>query len=98
MEQLSLFDFSEDQKLDDQTDVLAVVNAKFLSAEKKNWNDLFDGFNEIYAITFSSGIDFVSKVLEKYDYGEVVFGSEEVLDDNVAAVMALQAKLVETFT
>ncbi len=98
MEQLSLFDFSEDQKLDNQTDVLAVVNAKFLSAEKKNWNDLFDGFNEIYAITFSSGIDFVSKVLEKYDYGEVVFGSEEVLDDNVAAVMALQAKLVETFT
>ena len=74
--QMSLFDDLMEQKIDKQADVLSVVNAKFLSEEKKNWQDLFEGFDEIYAITFSSGVDFVSKVLEKYKYGEVIFGCE----------------------
>ncbi len=96
--QMSLFDDAIEQKVDQQVDVLSVVNAKFISAEKRNWQDLFEGFDEIYAITFSSGIDFVSKVLDKYKYGEVIFGCENVIGDDVAAVMAVQATLVETIT
>ncbi len=97
-EQMSLFDIEDEKKLDSQTDVITVVNTRFISADKKNWQELFEGFDEIYAITFSSGIDFVSKVLDKYSYGEIIFGCENVIDDDIAAVMAVQASLVETIT
>ncbi len=98
MEQLSFFDEEREQRLDKQTDVLSVVNTKFISSEKKNWQNLFDGFDEIYTITFSSGIDFISKVMDKYSYGEVIFGCENVVDDNVAAIMAVQTALIERIT
>lgn len=99
MDQMSLFDFTEDhQGLDNQTDVLKVVKAQFESVESLNWKDLFQGFSEIYAITYSAGIDFISKVMDGLDYGEIIFGCENVVDDNVAAIMAVQASLVETIT
>lgn len=85
-EQMSLFDIEGENKLDEQTDVLHVVKSSFITDERVNWSKLFDGFNEIYAITYSSGIDFVAKVLDRFDYGEVIFGNEKVLGDDLATV------------
>lgn len=96
--QISMFDSSAEQKIDTQTDLLDVVKSNFITTEKLNWSQLFDGFDEIYAITFSSGIDFFSKLIERFDYGEVIFGCEKVLDDDIAAVMAVQTVLVETIS
>lgn len=38
---------------------LNIVKALYEDTETTNWEDLFDGFDKLYAITFSSGIDFV---------------------------------------
>lgn len=38
------------------TQTLKVVKAVYTDTVETNWEDLFDGFDRLYAITFSSGI------------------------------------------
>ncbi len=57
--------------------------------------ELFDGFDELYAITFSSGIDFTCKVVKRFKYAEIIFGCEDVLNHGIATIMAVQQSLVE---
>lgn len=59
------------------TQTLKVVKALYTDTVETNWEDLFDGFDRLYAITFSSGIEFVNKVINKFSYAEVVFGCEK---------------------
>jgi hypothetical protein len=69
---------------------LNVVEAKFIEAKEMNWEDLFVGYAELYAITYSSSIPFITKLLDQFKYAEIIFGYEGVLDDNIATIMALQ--------
>ena len=61
------------------TQTLKVVKALYTDTVETNWEDLFDGFDRLYAITFSSGIEFVNKVINKFSYAEVVFGCEKII-------------------
>lgn len=87
VQELSLFDIVEEAE---PTKKLNVVEATFNKAVSMNWDDLFKGYDEIYAITYSSGIDFISRVLPNFKYGEIIFGCETVLEDNVAMIMSVQ--------
>ena len=87
MQMLSLFDIAEKTE---PTKKLNVVKAAFKEAIPMNWDDLFKGYDEIYAITYSSSIDFISRVLPNFKYGEIIFGCEAVLEDNVAMIMSIQ--------
>ena len=91
---LSLFDEEYDEK-EAFNNAIGIVNASFLSSEKTNWKDLFDGFDELYAITYSSGIDFISKVVSKFKYTEIIFGHEGILDSDISTVMATSKQMVE---
>ena len=75
-----------------------VVMADFGEASKLNWKEMFDGFDELYAITYSSGIDFVAQVISKFDYAEIIFGHEGILDADISTVMAANKKTVETIS
>ena len=37
-------------------------------------------------------------LLEKFEYAEVIFGCEDIVHNNVAAIMAVEAKMVELIT
>ncbi len=87
VQMLSLFDIEEEAETNKK---LNVVEATFKKAIPMNWNDLFKGYDEIYAITYSSGINFISRVLPNFKYAEIIFGCEAVLEDNVAMVMSVQ--------
>lgn len=87
VQMLSLFDIEEEAKTNKK---LNVVEATFKKAIPMNWDDLFKGYDEIYAITYSSGIDFISRVLPNFKYAEIIFGCEAVLEDNVAMIMSVQ--------
>ncbi len=78
MDQLSLFDFVGEDAMDSVGSKLQVVKAKFIGTESTDWVELFDGFDELYAITFSSGIDFTCKVVKKFKYAEIIFGCEDL--------------------
>ena len=98
MDQLSLFDFVDEDAMDSVGSKLQVVKAKFIGTESTDWVELFDGFDELYAITFSSGIDFTCKVVKRFKYAEIIFGCEDVINHGIATIMAVQQSLVETIT
>ena len=96
-EQLSLFELSEseDTSKNDLSFPLKVVHATFNFSEKHNWADLFSGYDELYAITFSSGIDFVNKVISQFKHATIIYGCEGVMDNDIAAIIAMQATAIK---
>lgn len=98
MENLSLFDLEE--PVQQQMEVselggLDVVKMEFSGAETLTWEDLFSGFDTLYAITYSSGIGFVYRLLNLFEQAEIIFGCDEVISYSLQEVMAYQCKLVE---
>ena len=78
------------------TENLKIVKASFQGSANMCWQDLFDGFDELYAITFSSGTEFINKVVQKFHHAEIIFGSEQTIKSDIAAVISLQIKCVQT--
>lgn len=74
---------------------LDVVKMEYVGAETLTWEELFSGFDNLKAITFSSGIGFVSKLLNRFKTAEIVFGCEEVMSGTLQDVMAYQSLLIE---
>ncbi len=74
---------------------LNVVKLLYDHAEAMTWQELFSGFNHLYAITFSSGINFLYQALSLFDTAQVIFGCEEVLSYSLQEVMAFQNKVIE---
>ena len=93
---ISLFDVDEDCSCVRSSGTkLEVVKLNYESAESVTWQDLFSGFDSLYAITFSSGVNFVYKLLGMFDYAEIIFGCEAVLSYTLQEIMAYQDKLIE---
>lgn len=67
---------------------LDVVKMEFIEADTLSWSELFDGYDKMYAITYSSGIGFVCELLQKFTYTEIIFGCEEVMTYSLQEVMA----------
>ncbi|MCR5784332.1 MAG: phospholipase D family protein [Eubacterium sp.] len=93
-EQLNFFDMMGEQD-EEYSKGLHVVHAEFVNVERENWKELFDGYDEIYGITYSSGLGFMEQVLELFAHAEFIFGCEGVMDSDVAALMSMQTKSVE---
>lgn len=94
MEQMCLFDLESMQEEVNVTKKLTVVKSSFLGEEKLSWKSLFEGFDELYAITFSSGLKFADDLIDMFDYAEIVFGCEDVVGSGFAAVMAVEKELI----
>ena len=95
MEQMSLFDLAPEQMEAAQDGKLKIVKAQFVEVVDEDWSELFEGFDELYGITFSSGIQFMEKVLDKFEYAELIFGCEDILSGDIAAIISMQMKTVE---
>ncbi len=95
MDQMSLFDFAPEEMEAAEDGKLKIVRAEFKEVVTQDWSELFDGFDELYGITFSSGIQFMEKVLDKFDYAELIFGCEDILSSDMAAIISTQLKTVE---
>lgn len=51
-----------------------IYHVEFKEISYKDVEELFFGFNEIRAITFSYDIKFISKIMKMFDYGEIILG------------------------
>ncbi|MBE6945443.1 MAG: NgoFVII family restriction endonuclease [Ruminococcaceae bacterium] len=99
MENLSLFGPMENPEvkpdgLPDGNNI-DVVRMDFVGAETTSWQMLFSGFDQLHAITYSSGISFVYRLLKLFKQAEVIFGCDEVISYSLQEVMAYQCKLIE---
>ncbi len=98
MENLSLFETEgvlSAQTGSGNSRSLDVVKMEFAGAETLPWQELFSGFDTLHAITYSSGISFIYRLLDLFEEAEIIFGCDEVISYSLQEVMAYQCKLVE---
>ena len=93
-EQTSIFDLAKEEKIDIKENVLQVIQAKMVCNKGVTWQELFEGFDEMYVITFSTGIEFTLQLLDKFKYSEIIYGCEAVLPPGISAVMAVETKMI----
>ena len=89
--QMSLFEIipgMKEEKVSD--DIISVTKVKFISQENTTYEDLFIGYNELRVITFSYALSFIEKIMHFFDRGEVILGFEQLVNKNVAALIANQ--------
>ena len=72
-----------------------VVKLHFDGAESYEWKELFSGFDEIRAITFSSGLNFIDQLLQLFEYAEIIFGCEDVMSYSLQEIMAFQNGVID---
>ena len=79
--------------LDDGTG-LRVVHAAFVKERKFDW-DLFQGYDRLRVLTYSSSINTIVRILDEhsYSYFECVFGCEHTLRD-MKTILAFQQVVV----
>jgi hypothetical protein len=65
---------------------LTVFHAELISHEQTNWRDLFNGFDHLKAITYSSGLEAILQLAEMFSDVEITFGSERILSREHAAL------------
>ena len=98
MENYSLFDNHEQMNMQATLSCeprLDIVRMEYVECESMTWEELFSGYDSLYAITYSSGIDFVYKLLCLFEEAEIIFGSQEVMSFSLQEVMAFQDKTLE---
>ncbi|MHB9294939.1 hypothetical protein PilKf_00671 [Pillotina sp. SPG140] len=78
--------------IESNTKRLHVVRAEFKEALSLSLDELFDGFDRLRAITYSSGTEFMIKILDKFAQAEVVFGFEGVLSYEMHEILAYQSE------
>lgn len=91
---MNLFDYMSENGMDSSSR-LEVVKLDYLHSELLTWKELFSGFDKIYAITFSSGLGFVSELLDLFSYAEIIFGCENVMSFGIKEIMAYQDTLID---
>ncbi len=92
-DELSLFGGAEERVRGEGK--LDVVRLSFEGAETLTWRELFEGFDSLRAITYSSGIGFACQLIGLFEEVEVIFGCEEVMSFSLQEVMAYQSKTLE---
>ena len=94
--QMSLFsDERADTPVDASAEGLRVVKMSFIQGEVTSWEDLFSGYQTLRAITYSSGIGFISRLIKKFEDAEIIFGCEQVMSYSLNEIMAFQTKVLE---
>jgi hypothetical protein len=58
---------------------LTVFNAELLHKDTATWGELFAGFDTLKAITFSSSLEFLLRLADRFTDMEIIFGSERIL-------------------
>lgn len=89
---VSLFDYMEEKTSSNKIDV---IKMDFVTAESVTWQELFEGFDDLKAITYSSGINFVYNLFDMFENIEVIFGCERVINNSIEEILAYQTTLIE---
>ncbi len=92
---LSLFETDNVREQFVNGNKIDVVKMEYLGAETVDWTTLFSGFDKLSAITFSSGVSFVYRLLDMFEYSEIIFGCENVISYNLSEIIAYQNNLIE---
>lgn len=90
--QKGLFDDTEENK-----SLLHVVRTQFICEERKTWEELFEGYDKLYALTYSTDCRFMKKLFQKFEYSEVIFGFPNVLNKETQSFFDVPLSVIKYF-
>lgn len=76
----------------DPTPGIPVRFVQILREDTLPWEDIFGGFDRLYAVTYSLGLSQLETMMKNYKYGEIIVGSPSQLPDG-AVTLAAEAQL-----
>jgi len=79
----------------ERENLLNINLVQYKNTLQMSWEELFSGFDRLYAVTYSSSISFVSKVVPLFKEVEIIFGYERILRD-FESIMAYQEAAIES--
>lgn len=85
----------EETAIPESKDKIDVVQLDFIHGETTTWQELFSGFDSLKAITFSSGVNFINKLVQLFEKSEIIFGCEQVMSYTLSEIMAFQTKMLD---
>ena len=74
---------------------LDVVKAEYIQVKSMTWQELFEGYDDLKAITYSSGIGFIATLAEKFNTVEIIFGCENIIQGKIHEIFAFQSKVID---
>ena len=74
---------------------ISVTFARYERTESVAPDELFAGFDELRAVTFSAGVRQIEHVMKNFQRGEVIIGNHEQISTDLAEVLALQKFAVD---
>lgn len=108
MDQMSIFEANQMESLkliegDNRENIEnkhKIHHTKYIDTSYENIYDLFSGFDEIRAITFSYDIKFIDKIMKMFDYGEIILGARFMSrrDDDLHKLVGEAYALAEAMT
>ena len=87
--------FSDVEEISPPDKKISVTFAEYKRTESVEPEDLFKGFNELRAVTFSAGINQVEHFMKFFERGEVIIGSPQQITADFAEMIALQESAVD---
>lgn len=78
-----------------QGNELEVAELKFVDHRYTNADELFSGFDELYAITFSYSLGFINRIMSRFKYAEIILGCDALVKYDLKEVAAFQQKSLE---
>lgn len=75
---------------------LPVYRFSYKGYDEQTWPEIFGGFDTLYAVTYSSSINFVDKLLASFSRAEIIIGSEHVMGGDMTEIMAFQTVTLES--
>ena len=74
---------------------ISVTFAEYKDTAQIEPDELFKGFNELYAVTYSAGIKQVEHFMKNFERGEVIIGSHQQISTDLAEMLAVQKYAVD---
>ena len=98
MADLHVVDGSKQGELDFGGKGINVVIAKYVDTVETTWQELFSGYDEVYALTYSIGMNQVENLMEHFLRGEVIIGSPSQVRALPAQILAEQQYDIQYFS
>ena len=98
MADLHVVDGSKQGELDFGGKGINVVIAKYVDTVETTWQELFFGYDEVYALTYSIGMNQVENLMEHFQRGEVIIGSPSQVRALPAQILAEQQYDIQYFS
>lgn len=67
-----------------------VVMANFSTPDNLSYLDLFEGYDELYAVNFVSNLDFLTEIIPFFTKAEIIFGNPAIVPTRLDTTFAMQ--------